>query len=663
MLAEVGRLPDPSMRELHRLLHNAQEFEQQHEHGSRTDYLKALGTKDDSQFETLLHALDSARTFDILLFRGTDFVSDAIAKVSQGHGADHFSHVGMVIKAPLVPRHGRYMKAGAIDTTGEFGNIPFINLNMKIIHDAGTGKRILRVRVAQCVRLPDRLDEGSLKEDPYVRLVLEPEGDKKDIDRSALGFRVGPNTKGIDPDMMKEPELGPGNDGQTPLVGNPAHTPYKPQAGPAPVFDYTMDLPFPEEDRGQTADDGHFVGKPQLRIEVWDKDWASPDDLIAETLFPLDSQVVLAPLEKADGYDAWLRLEVADASSIATDRGGLRSLVSLPELGPQKSADEESAPSAGTTATPEDETIKGSLLMAPLGRRYKKLYDTEKPSMGCRTSTYKMLFTWRYFTFLCVLVAWSLINYLWFLVMFHQTHGSVRWSFNSTAELTANEEAECLAEGMDMDECELFNWWFTGYTQISDWVITALFCVDVVMRLYCLGWRQWYAVRWNIVDLCVTAFDIVFNILQYQRRAVASVQVMRTMRFVRAASIVALYLRIRIYKGRMWVLHAITVAAVGKDVQISWNLSGYENSDDDRTAKGPYSIDHRIDPANCGAGTVEAMPTDQASPARVLDRGRHIKYLRHQSEFCFLVVSSQQSLVALICGPISESFLLNPASR
>ena len=60
---------------------------------------------------------------DILMFRGTDFISDAIARVSQGHGADHFSHVGMVIKAPLVPRHGRYMKSGAIDTTGEFGSV------------------------------------------------------------------------------------------------------------------------------------------------------------------------------------------------------------------------------------------------------------------------------------------------------------------------------------------------------------------------------------------------------------------------------------------------------------------------------------------------------------------------------------------------------------
>ena len=59
------------------------------------DYLKTLGTDDDGDFDTLLHSLDSAKTFDILMFRGSDFVSDAIARVSKGHGADFFSHVGM----------------------------------------------------------------------------------------------------------------------------------------------------------------------------------------------------------------------------------------------------------------------------------------------------------------------------------------------------------------------------------------------------------------------------------------------------------------------------------------------------------------------------------------------------------------------------------------
>ena len=106
------------------------------------DYLKTLGTDDDGDFDTLLHSLDSAKTFDILMFRGSDFVSDAIARVSKGHGADFFSHVGMVvnttavckrcsslgcvftravlqIKAPLLPNGGRYLE-GLNDTVRNF---------------------------------------------------------------------------------------------------------------------------------------------------------------------------------------------------------------------------------------------------------------------------------------------------------------------------------------------------------------------------------------------------------------------------------------------------------------------------------------------------------------------------------------------------------------
>jgi hypothetical protein len=273
--------------------------------------------------------------------------------------------------------------------------------------------------------------------------------------------------------------------------------------------------------------------------------------------------------------------------------------------------------------------------MSPLGRRYKMLYDTEKPHMGCRASTYKMLFTWRYFAFVCVLLAWSLINWVWFLIMFHQTHGSIRWRFNSTSVLSAQDLAGCEAESMTIDECELFNWWFSAYTQLSDWIITSFFCVDVMLRVYCLGWRHWYAVKWNLMDLGVTAFDVVFNILQYQQRAVASVQVMRMMRFVRAASIAAMYFRIRVYKSRSWTLREVTVTAVDEDLHISWSIGGKESSDNDKTVTGPYIIDHRIDLAT---GSASALATvNQASPARVLDRGLHIKYLRRQSEFCFLI--------------------------
>ena len=79
-----------------------------------------MGTDDDGDFDTLLHSLDSAKTFDILMFRGSDFVSDANARVSKGHGADFFSHVGMVVNtkprlANVVPRWAAFSHGGVAD--------------------------------------------------------------------------------------------------------------------------------------------------------------------------------------------------------------------------------------------------------------------------------------------------------------------------------------------------------------------------------------------------------------------------------------------------------------------------------------------------------------------------------------------------------------------
>ena len=39
---------------------------------------------DNQQYDTLLGELEIAKTFDLVLFRGTDFVSSAITKVSLG---------------------------------------------------------------------------------------------------------------------------------------------------------------------------------------------------------------------------------------------------------------------------------------------------------------------------------------------------------------------------------------------------------------------------------------------------------------------------------------------------------------------------------------------------------------------------------------------------
>lgn len=100
---------------------------------------------------------------------------------------------------------------------------------------------------------------------------------------------------------------------------------------------------------------------------------------------------------------------------------------------------------------------------------------------------------------------------------------------------------------------------------------------------------------------------------------------------------VAMFHRIRAYKRHAWILHKVEVQIVGENIQISWEGSLTGSDDDDKNVNGPYNIDHRIDPGSRDADASQLGSAAAASPARVLDRSTHIKYLRHQSENCFLV--------------------------
>ena len=100
---------------------------------------------------------------------------------------------------------------------------------------------------------------------------------------------------------------------------------------------------------------------------------------------------------------------------------------------------------------------------------------------------------------------------------------------------------------------------------------------------------------------------------------------------------VAMFHRIRAYKRHAWILHKVEVQIVGENIQISWEGSLTGSDDDDKNVNGPYNIDHRIDPRSRDADASQLGSAAAASPARVLDRSTHIKYLRHQSENCFLV--------------------------
>lgn len=53
------------------------------------------------------------RTYDLLLFRGADFVSEAIAKVEEhGVGTGEFTHVGLAVWAKDLPAKSRFRRAG-----------------------------------------------------------------------------------------------------------------------------------------------------------------------------------------------------------------------------------------------------------------------------------------------------------------------------------------------------------------------------------------------------------------------------------------------------------------------------------------------------------------------------------------------------------------------
>lgn len=76
--------------------------------------------------------------------------------------------------------------------------------------------------------------------------------------------------------------------------------------------------------------------------------------------------------------------------------------------------------------------------------------------------------------------------------------------------------------------------------------------------------------------------------------------------------------RIKVYQSRKWQLRLVTVRAdAGGVVQISWD---HCHSGEDARTKGPFVIDHRVDPRNFDAVRKEFVPASKASPVKLLDR-------------------------------------------
>ena len=177
LLAEVNALDSTSKRELLRVLRNMpgrgagnngvvgeQSAPDTHLAGQ---YLSGIGRDRDHEFEILSHNVARLKSFDLLLFRGSDFVSNFILRLTQKHrGVNTFSHVGLLLKAPLVPKHGHYLRGSAVNSGQKM--LSFVQIQLRFRPDTSS----LQVTVLQCRGLPSVLDEGGTKEDPFVRVSL-----------------------------------------------------------------------------------------------------------------------------------------------------------------------------------------------------------------------------------------------------------------------------------------------------------------------------------------------------------------------------------------------------------------------------------------------------------------------------------------------------------
>ena len=705
---EIQMMDIDSRRELLRVVQNARALAtRNHSQRLMTEYLRGLGKHDNEVYDVISSEFDDAKTFDLVMFRGTDFVSNAITKISRNRGSDFFSHVGLVLKPPLVPHGGHYWKHGrSIDRTGELGNFPFVQLNLSVeTHGSNKGSnpwhgwrrggsdgcnRTLHAVVLKCKRLPNRRDDIGVQDCPYVRLVLEPYGD--------VNAAVPPNESMVDDDPSADANspvretlaqartrVGRSRtaDGSLRLAsesvykdglqrGNPVQTAVVWNTGANPTFNSSMCLPIPRVARGAGR---ARARKPlRLRVEVWDHDNNGPDDLVAEGYVNLESKFLMGALSTPAGKDMWVRLEVAESSNCSGARQlAVRNRVHMPrKLGPISVQRDEQRQHQKADARPvdwkpwsesdgrgidrEEFHMQGELLMAPLGRQYAALYKEEMPHLGCKTRCYRSLFTWQYFCFLAMIIAAMIANYVLLFVQYDKLFSDTSFDFtglqamyidiSSFVGLAGENNATALTNSTNsglrtrcddhMSEADcLYYFRMTFYIQVADWFFTAVYLFDLVLRLYCLKFAEWVQVKYHYLDLALVSLDAGFIALQYEGTHVKYAQVLRSVRLLRIVTLYTMYHRIQVYRTRQWRLRTVTVNHDSDGtVQISWD---HRHSGEDRRTRGPFVIDHRIDPRNFDAARQQFVPAATASPAKPLSRGEHIKHLLHQSEHCFVI--------------------------
>ena len=150
----VQELDPHGKRHLLRVLHNAQhDMEDQPGATSAAEFLEEGGAEKNREFELFEKNIHGLKSFDLLLFRGSDFVSDFIVGLTQKHrkytrnprhnlmsrgssdmlrvlagGVEFFSHVGICLAPPLLPRDGHYMRRGKVETGAKV--LPFVQVRL-----------------------------------------------------------------------------------------------------------------------------------------------------------------------------------------------------------------------------------------------------------------------------------------------------------------------------------------------------------------------------------------------------------------------------------------------------------------------------------------------------------------------------------------------------
>ena len=247
--------------------------------------------------------------------------------------------------------------------------------------------------------------------------------------------------------------------------------------------------------------------------------------------------------------------------------------------------------------------------------RYASLYKEEKAHLGCRTRTYKAMFTWKYLGFLGLLIACIIVNYILLFVMYDKLFAGSRGesTFDFTGFKAVYHDASVLASGLsarlgimsdadggnstvlnqtdvgnqtmtslsigqlrcktngagsasddDISEADcLYYFRLTVYIQVVDWTFTAVYLIDLLVRWYCTKFSEFLRVKYHYLDLLLVAIDGVFVVLQYtdwfevlfavdMAEHVKYVQVLRSIRLLRIITLYTLYRNYTRNRSAQW---------------------------------------------------------------------------------------------------------------